>query len=147
MRARKGQDAKVNQRNHPLRTHIQDLTNYHTLPCPLNQIKYPLPYKTIITNTKMPKKASKKRKLPVETEMRDAGDASRTRQNNNPSPEIHEEHRNDRHESTDEEMRDNEPDRHAGDYTGQRGAKMHRGAGFAETQTTGQPNTTPMEAP
>ena len=58
----------------------------------------------------MPKKASKKRKLPVETEMRDA-DASRTRQNNNPSPEIHEEHRNDRHENTDEEMRDDEPDR------------------------------------
>ena len=60
----------------------------------------------------MPKKASKKRKLPAETEMRDAGDASRTRQNNNPSPEIHEELRsNDRHGDTDEEMRDNEPDR------------------------------------
>src|ERR1700722_4189694 len=56
----------------------------------------------------MPKKASKKRKLPAETETRDAGDASQTRQNNNPPTEIHEE-RN-RHEDADEEMRDDEPD-------------------------------------
>ena len=56
----------------------------------------------------MPKKASKKRKLPAETETRDAGDASQTRQNNNPPTEIHEE-RN-RHGDADEEMRDDEPD-------------------------------------
>ena len=56
----------------------------------------------------MPKKASKKRKLPAETETRDAGDASQTRQNNNPPPEIREEHN--RHGDSDEEMRDDEHD-------------------------------------
>jgi hypothetical protein len=56
----------------------------------------------------MPKKASKKRKLPAETETRDAGDASQTRQNNKPPPEIREEHN--RHGDTDEEMRDDEHD-------------------------------------
>ncbi|KAN0074379.1 hypothetical protein V8E54_008316 [Elaphomyces granulatus] len=56
----------------------------------------------------MPKKASKKRKLPTETEARDAGDASQTRQDNNPPTEIHGE-RN-RYRDTDEEMRDDEPD-------------------------------------
>ena len=35
----------------------------------------------------------------------------------------------------------------AGDYTGQRGVKMRRGAGSAEIRTIGQPNTTPVEAP
>ncbi|KAN0087251.1 hypothetical protein V8E54_000939 [Elaphomyces granulatus] len=34
----------------------------------------------------MPKKASKKRKLPAETEMRDAGDTSQTFQKNTPEP-------------------------------------------------------------
>jgi hypothetical protein len=55
----------------------------------------------------MPKKASKKRKLPAETETHDAGDASQTRQNNNPPTEIHEEPN--RHGDTDEEMRDDAP--------------------------------------
>ena len=57
----------------------------------------------------MPKKASKKRKIPAETETLDAGDASQTRQKTNPPPEIHEEHNrlNDRHQ--DDEMQDYEP--------------------------------------
>jgi hypothetical protein len=58
----------------------------------------------------MPKKASKKRKIPAETETLDAGDASQTRQKTNPPPEIHEEYNrsNDRHQ--DDEMQDCEPD-------------------------------------